>query len=83
MTIEQRLERLEKHNKRLTAALTLMAVAMCALVTVAATGENDGRFDAVTARTIWVENDAGDTVVFLDGRATCFGPFKARLFGLR
>ena len=31
-TTEQRLERLEKHNKRLTTALTLMAVAMCAVV---------------------------------------------------
>jgi len=33
-TTEQRLERLEKRNKRLTTALTLMAVAMCAAVTV-------------------------------------------------
>ena len=39
MTIEERLERLEKRNKRLTAALTVMAVAMCAVVTMAATGE--------------------------------------------
>ena len=29
---EQRLGRLEKHNKRLTTALTLMAVAICAVV---------------------------------------------------
>ena len=43
MTIEQRLEQLELHNqrierknKRLTVALTLMAVAICAVVTVAA-----------------------------------------------
>jgi|TARA_B100001964_G_C14062561_1_gene522082 hypothetical protein len=35
MTIEQRLEQLEKRNKRLTVALTMMAVAMCAVVTVA------------------------------------------------
>jgi hypothetical protein len=33
-TTEQQLERLEKRNKRLTTALTLMAVAMCAAVTV-------------------------------------------------
>jgi len=32
MTIEQRLDQLEKCNKRLTVALTLMAVAMCASV---------------------------------------------------
>ena len=35
--IEERLDQLEKRNKRLTAALTLMAVAICAVVTVAAT----------------------------------------------
>ena len=35
MTIEQRLDQLEKRNKRLTVALTLMAVAICAVVTVA------------------------------------------------
>jgi hypothetical protein len=29
MTVEQRLDQLEKRNKRLTVALTLMAVAMC------------------------------------------------------
>ena len=78
MTIEQRLKRLEKHTKRLTAAQTLMAVAMCALVTVAATGENDGRFDAVTARTIWVENDAGDTVVFLGANRVGDGVVSTR-----
>ena len=40
-TTEQRLERLERHNRRLTTALTLMAVAMCAAVTMAATGDKD------------------------------------------
>ena len=34
-TTEQRLERLKKHNKRLTAALTLMAVAICAALSPA------------------------------------------------
>ena len=29
MTIEQRLDHLEKRNKRLTVALTMMAVTMC------------------------------------------------------
>tara|TARA_A100001037_G_scaffold274621_1_gene272517 strand:+ start:243 stop:659 length:417 start_codon:yes stop_codon:yes gene_type:complete len=47
MTLEHRLERLEKRNKRLTTALTLMAVAMCAVVTMAAKeavqGEHKGR----------------------------------------
>jgi hypothetical protein len=39
MTVEQRLEHLEKRNKRLTVALTMMAVA--------ATGLKDGVFDMV------------------------------------
>ena len=64
-TTEQRLERLEKHNKRLTTALTVIAVAMCAVVIAAATGEKVDKFDTVTARTIFVQNDAGDNVVFL------------------
>ena len=85
MTIEQRLEqlerqnhRIERKNKRLTTALTLMAVAMCAVVTVAATGENDGTFDTVTARTIWVENDAGDTAVFLGANRVGDGVVSTR-----
>ena len=45
MTIEERLDQLEKRNKRLTAALTLMAVAICAVVTVAATGRKIFYFD--------------------------------------
>ena len=65
MTIEQRLEQLEKRNKRLTVALTMMAVVVCSVVTMAATGLKDGNFDTVTARTIFVENDAGKIVVSL------------------
>jgi len=49
MTIEQRLDQLEKRNKRLTVALTMTVVAMCAVVTMAATGDKDGDFDVVTA----------------------------------
>ena len=40
-TTEQRLERMEKRNRRLTTALTLMAVAVCAVVTLAATNVRD------------------------------------------
>ena len=54
MTIVQRLEQLEKRNKRLTVALTM-----------AATGGKDGRFDTVRARHIFVRNDAGSGVVIL------------------
>ena len=71
MTVEQRLDQLEKRNKRLTVALTMMAVAMCAVVTMAATGEKHVRFDtvmadAVMAGSIYVQNDAGKFVVRLD-----------------
>ena len=65
MTVEQRLDQLEKRNKRLTVALTMTVVAMAAVVTMAATGDKDGRFDTVVARTIYVKNDAGDFVVVL------------------
>jgi len=41
MTIEQRLEQLEQRNKRLTVALTMTVVAMAAVVTMAATGDQD------------------------------------------
>ena len=65
MTVEQRLDQLEKRNKRLTVALTMMAVVVCAVVTMAATGDKIGDFDAVVARSIHVTNDAGDFVVGL------------------
>ena len=39
MAVEQRLDQLEKRNKRLTVALTMTVVAMAAVVTMAATGE--------------------------------------------
>jgi len=76
MTVEERLDQLEKRNKRLTVALTMMAVVVCAVVTMAATGLKDGHFDTVTARHIWVTNDAGDIAVSLttsglgDGQVT-------------
>ena len=68
-TIEERLDQLEKRNKRLTAALAVMAVAICAVVTMAATGEKDGDFDTVYAnvvltKSIFVFNDAGDAIFF-------------------
>jgi hypothetical protein len=68
MTMEQRMDQLEKRNKRLTVALTMTVVAMAAVVTMAATGDKDGHFDtvmanAVMAENILVMNDAGEIVV--------------------
>ena len=74
--LERKTQRLEKRNKRLTVALTMTVVAMAAVVTMAATGDKDGHFDSITAKSIVVEdgmvasaifvmNDAGDPVVSL------------------
>ena len=84
MTLEQRMERLEKRNRRLTAALTLTVVAMCAVVTMAATGEQlvskakIGNFDMVMARMIVVENDAGKSVVSLAANSIGDGSVSTR-----
>ena len=74
-TIEERLDQLEKRNRRLTAALAVLTVAMCAVVMMAATGEKDGRFDTLVANAVWadtvmaenilVKKDAGKPVVGL------------------
>ena len=72
MTLEQRLDqleqqchRIERKNTRLTTALALTVVTMCAAVTIAATGEKDGTFDTVMARYIFVTNDVGAPIVGL------------------
>ena len=44
----------------------MMAVAMCAVVTMAATGLKYGDFEIVKARHIFVTNGAGDIVISLD-----------------
>jgi len=53
-TTEQRPKRLEKHNRRLTTALTITVVAMCAAVTMAADEMEEGyaTFDTVFAKRI-------------------------------
>ena len=72
MTMEQRLEqveqqnqRIQRTNKRLTVALTMTVVAMAAVVTMAAVGLKNANFDEVTARRVYVENNAGNVVVAL------------------
>ena len=65
MTMEQRMDQLEKRNKRLTVGLTMMAVVVCAVVTMAATGDKNGDFNTVTARKIVAKNHAGDIVAAL------------------
>ena len=55
-TIEERLDQLEKRNRRLTAALAVLTVAICAVVTMAATGEKHAIFDTVMAKMIMTED---------------------------
>jgi hypothetical protein len=55
MTMEQRMDQLEKRNKRLTLALTMTVVVMAAVVTMAATGLKDGEFDVVKAKKLYVD----------------------------
>ena len=119
MTVEQRLDQLEKRNKRLTVGLTMIAVTICAVVTMAAcepetdkqsrrnnqqaelnelserhldlkikqarqtleraegkfqsraaTELKNGHFESVTARRVYVTNDAGKTVITLSANAS-------------
>ncbi len=76
MKVEQRIENIEQQmlfqnqkiqrtNKRLKVGLTMMAVVVCAVMTMAATGEKRGDFDILTARYINLKNDTGDYVVRL------------------
>ena len=50
------MDQLKKRNKRLMVTLTMTVVAMCAVVTMAATELKDGDFDTVRAKNIFVEN---------------------------
>ena len=69
-TIEERLDQLERRNRRLTAALAVLAVAICAVVTVAATGLGEvTKFDTVAARHIIVTNDADQPIITLSSDA--------------
>ena len=79
LTIEQRLDQLERRNRRLTTTLALMVVAICAVVTMAATGSKDAKFDSVTAKRILVKHDNGENAVtissyFGDGAVSTYGP---------
>jgi hypothetical protein len=80
MTVEQRMDQLEKRNKRLTIALTMMAVAMCAMVTMAAKYrvEKEGLFEMVATRQINVMNDAGKVVVTLSANDDGNGMIRTR-----
>jgi hypothetical protein len=50
-----------------------MAVAICAVVTMAATGEKDAEFDTVVAKHIFVVNDRGRNIVSISPNAHGYG----------
>ena len=78
--LERKTQRLEKRNKRLTVALTMTVVAMCAMVTMAAKYrvEKEGLFEMVATRQINVMNDAGKVVVTLNANDDGNGIIRTR-----
>ena len=63
MSIEQRLEQVEKQTKRLRIAVVVLATALCGVVSMAATERQDGVFDTVVANAIYVKNNEGVSLV--------------------
>ena len=83
MTVEQRLEQVEQQNqkiqrtnKRLTVALTMTVVAMCAVVTVAAKDDKISTFDTVAARKVFLLNDANEIIVIMGATDSGAGLIK-------
>lgn len=62
MTIEQRLDALEKSNRRWRAVTLLLGVALVAAFTVAATGPKEEVPDVIRAKRFEVVNDKGDVL---------------------
>jgi hypothetical protein len=70
MTVEQRLEQLERKTNRLRIAVVVLAAALCGVVSMAATESTVSRFDTVAAdsivaKKIYVQNEKGKLAVSL------------------
>ena len=65
MSIEQRLEQVERQTKRLRIAVVVLATALCGVVSRAATESKIGHFDTVFANDIFVQNEKGELQVGL------------------
>jgi hypothetical protein len=59
MNLEQRVDQLERQTKRQRLALVVMAVALCGMVSMAATVDDVGRFDSIITKAVIVLNDDG------------------------
>lgn len=57
MNLEQRVDQLERQNKRQRIGLLVLAVALCGVVSMAATDSRDGEFDTVFAKSISIMGD--------------------------
>jgi hypothetical protein len=66
MSIEERVELLECQNKRQRWALLVLAVALCGVVSMAATVMKDGNFNNIRAKSLYIENEVGDVVISID-----------------
>ena len=64
LTVEQRLEKLERQAKRYRMALVLLTAALCGMLSLAATDDNRVH-DVLKARRLEVVNAAGDLVVVM------------------
>ena len=77
MTTEERFDALDTKVSNLTESLetsvrrqrititALVLVAVAAVVMAAAPQSRDATFDQITAKSLWIENDAGETQAFL------------------
>jgi hypothetical protein len=70
MSIEQRLEQVERQTKRLRMAVVVLAAALCGVVSMAATRWEFSEFDVIRAKSIQVINKSGKSVVSLDAIAS-------------
>ena len=71
MTTDERFEALEKAVRRQRITITAMIlVAVAAAVMAAAPQYRDVRFDKITAKYLWIENDAGELQVALGPEET-------------
>jgi hypothetical protein len=60
MSIEQRLEQVERQTKRLRIAVVVLAAALCGVVSMAALDLKDGQFNWLTARAFMVYSASTD-----------------------
>ena len=65
MTIEQRLNQMERQIKRQRIGLFVLTAALCGVVSMAATESKNGYFDMVIAKSIYVAKDKNEVIISL------------------